>query len=392
MLRSIAWLEFLFAGAQLFFVFWASQFLDTLFQIEIPLPTGVWVMAPALLFFVVFLCVAIEKSSTIEISLEVANMLVVNVKKLRTITIERKVDEIENIVIRPYRFSIEAGIVAGLQSLIGLGLLFRGYELVDVGAYTQGKPFLVYGIFTLVSLIAWLFISPKELFVKFQDNTIISLRLYIYSRKKAKKIRDFFFGRESSDARNAINVSWKEILFLGTLTGLFCVNYFTYAFTYQMVDSLSLLLLLAFLRRLWFHFNQPVQLLDLVINADGRSFLLKHTEINRATAIFPTHVRLKEWFLWCAMTYEIGWKFWYTMALIGINPGLWNPTIIFIILGYSLCTFTFSWRIFPSRQNKMPLLKWILFGMVSLLPLTAILSASGIWFFELSVLGIKVVY
>ncbi len=392
-MRSIAWLEFILAGVQLFFGVWASQFLDTIFQIEVPLPTGLFVIVPALIFFIVFLCDSIEKSSNVELSRGDASTLVVTVKKIRTIKITRKIDEIHQVVLRPFRFGIESGIVAGFQVLIGLGLSFHGYELLDVGAFTQGTPFLAYGIFSLASVVAWLFVPPREVLVTFEDKSRVSLRVYSYTRKQQEKVRGFFLGRDAPSNNDHVDASWKGLAFLGALAALFCINHFTFAFAYQVVDSIALLLVLAFLRRAWLYIKQPTTIMEIDTHQEGMAFSVKNTGIKSLDEIlFPKQIRAKEWFLWSFLAYEIGWKFWYTMALLGIDASLWNPTITLIIAGYAICIITCSLRFLPSSSKKYPLLKWIVYGIILLLPLTAILSATGIWTFELSILGIKVVF
>jgi hypothetical protein len=414
---SAYWMEMLIGIINIIIGIWSFNYIGYLFTIEITLPMSIFIAVPSFLIGIYFTLHAIEKTNKFQFQIisssssSVSNNSVdsespinskiqISIGKIRPKTYEFDYGKLESLQFGNPVFSVAEGILLIFQSFCGLGFIYYSYELYHVSATIQGLPFLVSGLFLMLSSTLWTLWPARKLVLNFTDQ--IENHFEMAPMRQSSKILTELFsffnisGEDSVYAKKLDIKLEKNGVFMIILSiFIFLSAYLTPIFKTQLIDTISWVILLLILRKLWLKSKHRVPLVTHWFNREI-SEINKIGQLSLYDIIAPPHeIRKDEWLFWAFILYESGWKLYHTVTLLIISPVMFTPLVILLVLCYISLICVFSLRVhlksaLNSENRTSPFSKKIKIFLlcILILPLSSILTAAGVMKYGLTILGI----
>ena len=433
-INSIFWLEILLAFINIVFLVWSFSFNHLLFTIEITLPIGIFILFPSLVISFVFLIHAYERSNIIKIDIDnkynsdEANdtnnsQILLKIGKLKLREYRFSSNDLQKIELKRKKLNAGSGLLIVFHIFFGLGYLYYSYELINVSAYQQSIIFLTYGTFAIISCILWMFVYSFTLEMSFSGdrNNVIPIFTLIQRKKLHKKLVDLFSSDNLILGELDRNYNINRLDFYGVIL-VFVISFFTFIYNYQLTDTVSAVLILLYIHRWYILKTRKNDLLLIKDNVKNKSksdncldleYNVKNNELNSNSrcknAINKLGQSLKyknisgeEFLIWLYLLNELGWKFWYNLTLIIIDPGLLTIMFFFAAFAYLILLLSFYYRIEKSeivsdktemdkagsdKTEKEIYFKTIIVLFI-ILPISGILTALRLISFAITIFGI----
>ncbi|MHA1730300.1 MAG: hypothetical protein ACTSU5_00060 [Promethearchaeota archaeon] len=314
--------------ANLAFAAWGLSEFDYLYTILlVPVPSGLWVLLPAICFSLVLALHAFEHRPELQISAAGGGVAgrVVRYRE-RPGKAWREVPVAGDGPAGSTSPHVNAGWGAfySVQVLVGLLYTSEGVSCLRAGLLPQGALFFAYGLFSLASFLVSWFLPDLEVHLPGagvgagggSGGTIVVPALALgelrgnYSRRQLVAAFPSQGIPRPEPVRPSTGRDWAGTAMVAFPLFTFSLAFFGRVYTHQFVDVGSLLLAAVLLRRF--------------ISSGG-------TARSRARGVGPS-----EWLLWAFLLNELGWKCAYLTTLGLLAPSYASPWTVLAWTTYAL--------------------------------------------------------